>query len=179
MSPLKEGGTGSVSEAPRQPDFMPDKYECGSHNAIGIAGLNAALDWISQRTIEKLHAHDMDLVRTFLEGISNIDGLTYYGPQGVRDRVGVFSIRIDGFDPHDLSGALESSFGILTRSGIHCAPYAHETIGTASAGGTTRFSFGPFLSKQDVTFATDAMAEMAGAGGKSESPKTEIRNIFE
>jgi cysteine desulfurase family protein len=161
LRPLREGGTGSVSEAPRQPDFLPDKYECGSHNAIGIAGLGAALDWILEQTIEKLHDHDLDLTRTFLDGISDIEGLTYYGPQGIRGRVGVFSIRIEGFDAHELSAALESSFGILTRSGIHCAPYAHETIGTMALGGTTRFSFGPFLSKQDVKFATDAIAEVA------------------
>jgi cysteine desulfurase family protein len=161
LRPLKEGGTGSISEEPRQPEFMPDKYECGSHNAIGIAGLSAGVEWILNQTVEKLYAHDLDLVRTFIEGVSNIEGLTYYGPQGVRDRVGVFSVRVDGFEPHELSGALESSFGILTRSGIHCAPYAHETIGTAPLGGTTRFSFGPFLSKQDVKFATDALAEIA------------------
>jgi cysteine desulfurase family protein len=161
LRPLKEGGTGSISEEPRQPDFMPDKYECGSHNAIGIAGLGAALDWITEQTIEKLHAHDTDLVRTFLDGISGIDGLTCYGPQGVRNRVGVFSIRIEGYEPQELSMALEGSFGILTRSGIHCAPYAHETIGTAALGGTTRFSFGPFLSKQDVKFVTDAIAQVA------------------
>lgn len=161
LRPLKEGGTGSISEESRQPDFLPDKYECGSHNAIGIAGLGAALQWVGEQTIQKLHAHDLDLVRTFIEGISDIPGLTYFGPQGVRDRLGVFSIRIDGFEPHELSAVLESSFGLLTRSGIHCAPYAHEAIGTASMGGTTRFSFGPFLSKQDVKFATDAIADVA------------------
>ena len=121
LATLKEGGTGSISEEPRQPDFLPDKYECGSHNAIGIAGLGAVLDWIDQRKIESLHAHDQDLVRTFLDGISDVEGLTYFGPQGVRDRVGVFSVRIDGYEPHELSAALENSFGILTRSGIHCA----------------------------------------------------------
>jgi selenocysteine lyase/cysteine desulfurase len=75
--------------------------------------------------------------------------------------VGVFSVRIDGYDPHELSAILESHYGILTRSGIHCAPLAHETIGTASLGGTTRLSFGPFLSVQDGKFATDALAEIA------------------
>ncbi|HXE52929.1 MAG TPA: aminotransferase class V-fold PLP-dependent enzyme, partial [Tepidisphaeraceae bacterium] len=64
-------------------------------------------------------------------------------------------------DPHELSAILESSYGILTRSGIHCAPLAHEAIGTASTGGTTRFSFGPFVTKQDVKFATDALAQIA------------------
>ena len=161
MWPIRQGGTGSISELHSQPDFMPDKFESGSQNAIGIIGLSEGVQWILDEGIEKLYNHDLDLARTFLEGISSIDGLTYYGPQGIRHRVGVFSIRLEEFDPHELSAALESSFGILTRSGIHCAPLAHTALGTINCGGTTRFSFGPFLSKQDVKFATDALAEMA------------------
>jgi cysteine desulfurase/selenocysteine lyase len=158
---IREGGTGSVSEQDRQPDFMPDKYEPGSHNAIGIAGLSEGVKWVLDQTVEKLAAHDTDLVRTFIEGASDIEGLTVYGPRGVKNRIGVFSIRIEGCDPHELSAILESSYGILTRSGIHCAPLAHEAIGTAAQGGTTRLSFGPFVSKQDVKFATDAAAQIA------------------
>jgi cysteine desulfurase family protein len=158
---LKEGGTGSVSESDRQPEFLPDKYEPGSHNAIGIIGLSEGVKWITEQTIEKLTARDTDLVRTFLGGIDGIEGLASYGPPGVRNRIGVFSVRIDGYDPHELSAILESQFGILTRSGIHCAPLAHAAIGTAKRGGTTRFSFGPFLSPQDVKYATDALAEIA------------------
>jgi cysteine desulfurase/selenocysteine lyase len=161
LKTLKEGGTGSVSEDDRQPDFLPDKYEPGSHNAIGIIGLGEGVKYVADKTVETLHAHDVDLVRTFLEGISNIDGLTYFGPQGVRNRIGVFTIKIDGYDPQELSAILESQFGILTRSGIHCAPLAHAAIGTLETGGATRFSFGPFLSKQDVKYATDALGEIA------------------
>ncbi|MGB7156939.1 MAG: aminotransferase class V-fold PLP-dependent enzyme [Tepidisphaeraceae bacterium] len=161
LRPLKEGGTGSISEQPIQPDFLPDKYEPGSHNAIGIAGLAQGVRWVAEQTVEKLHAHDLDLVRTFLEGVSDVEGLTYYGPQGVRNRIGVFSVRIDGYDAHELAAILETTYGILTRPGIHCAPLAHATLGTAHAGGTTRLSFGPFLSKQDVKYATDALAEIA------------------
>jgi len=161
LRPLKEGGTGSVSEADRQPDFMPDRFEAGSHNAIGIAGLSAGVKWILDRGIETLAAHDRELTLTFIEGVSDIAGLTYYGPRGPRDRVGVFSVRLDGYDPHELAMVLETSYGILTRAGIHCAPLAHEAIGTASLGGTTRFSFGPFVSAQDVQYATDALAQIA------------------
>lgn len=163
LRPLKEGGTGSVSEQDRQPEFMPDKYEPGSHNAIGIAGLSQGVKWIADQTIEKLAAHEAALIATFLDGVSGIDGVTCYGPQGVKDRVGVFSIRVDGYDPHELSAVLESAYGILTRSGIHCAPLAHEALGTASLGGATRFSFGPFLSQQDVQYAVDALAQIAAA----------------
>lgn len=157
----KEGGTGSVSEEDRQPDFMPDRFEPGSHNAIGIAGLNEGVNWILNEGIDRLREHDLDLVRVFIDGCSNVEGLTYYGPQGVRNRLGVFSVRIDGYDPHELAMVLESNYGILTRPGIHCAPLAHQTLGTTQFGGTTRFSFSPFLSKQDVKFATDALAEIA------------------
>jgi cysteine desulfurase family protein len=158
---LREGGTGSISEDDCQPDFLPDKYEPGSHNAIGIIGLSEGVQYIVDQTVEKLASHDLDLVRTFLEGVSNIEGLTYFGPQGVRNRIGVFTVRIDGYDPQELSAILESQFGILTRSGIHCAPLAHAAIGTLETGGATRFSFGPYLSKQDVKYATDALGEIA------------------
>ena len=163
LRPLKEGGTGSVSELDRQPDFMPDKYEPGSHNAIGIAGLSEGVKWVTEQTVEKLAAHDRELICTFIEGVGDIEGLTVYGPQGVRNRSGVFSIRVDGYDPHELSAILETSYGILTRPGIHCAPLAHEALGTAAGGGTTRLSFGPFVTMQDVQYATDALAQIAGA----------------
>jgi cysteine desulfurase family protein len=161
LSTIMEGGTGSVSENDRQPDFLPDKYEPGSHNAIGIAGLLEGLRWISGRTIEKISSHESDLIRAFIEGISDVEGLTCFGPRGVRNRVGVFSVRIDGLDPHELSAILETHYGILTRSGLHCAPLAHQALGTTNYGGTTRLSFGPFLSVQDIHYAADALAQIA------------------
>jgi selenocysteine lyase/cysteine desulfurase len=106
LAPIREGGTGSISEHDRQPDFLPDKYECGSHNANGIAGLSAALGWIEEQTIEKLHAHDLDLARTFLDGISDIEGLTTSAPQGVKTASAFFRPR-RRHGPMDLSAALE------------------------------------------------------------------------
>lgn len=157
----REGGTGSISEEPRQPELMPDRYESGSHNAVGLAGLSEAVAWILEQTPEHLAQHTLDLTRTFIEGVSGIETLTYYGPQGVKDRLAVFSVRMGGLDPHELSSILEASYGILTRSGIHCAPLIHQALGTLDIGGTTRFSFGPFLTPQDVKFATDVLAEIA------------------
>lgn len=163
MLPLKEGGTGSISEQPRQPDFMPDRFESGSHNAIGIAGLSEGVQWLLNRGMPQVVAHDRELIATFIEGVSTMEipGLRYFGPQGVANRVGVFSVRMDGFTPHELALVLESRYGILTRPGIHCAPLAHEAIGTLSSNGTTRFSFGPFLSAGDVNYATDCLADLA------------------
>jgi cysteine desulfurase family protein len=158
---IREGGTGSVSELDVQPDFLPDKYEPGSHNAIGIIGLGAAVRWVAGQTVEKLAAHDRDLIGTFLDGIADVDTIRYFGPRGVRNRVGVFSVVVAGFTPAQLAAELETQFGILTRPGLHCAPLAHRAIGTADTGGTTRLSFGPFLSPQDVQYAADALCYLA------------------
>lgn len=167
MSPLVEGGTGSVSEEPTQPTFMPDRFESGSHNAIGLAGLAAALKWIEGRTIKALHEHDLALSRRFLEEITDCEGLTVYGPTDPPQRVAVFGLRVAGFDPAELSAALDADFGILSRSGIQCAPLAHETIGTLATGGTTRLSFGAFNSLDDVSRCTAALRELATAAAPS------------
>lgn len=164
MVTIREGGTGSVSELDRQPDFMPDRFEPGSHNAIGIIGLSEGVNWILEQGVAKLWEHQQNLCRVMIDGLSDtgeMPGLTYFGPQGIKHRCGVFSVRIQGFDhPQSLSDLLEMEYGLLTRSGIHCAPLAHRTIGTHALGGTTRFSFGPFLTKQDVKYACDALGQI-------------------
>ena len=164
MRTVKEGGTGSVSELDTQPDFMPDRFEPGSHNAIGIIGLSEGVQWILDQGVDAVWEHEQELVREMLKGLKDKDrmpGLTFYGPQDEKNRCGVFSIRIDGFDkPVTLSDVLEERFGLLTRSGIHCAPLAHKTIGTHGLGGTTRMSFGPFLTTDDVQYACDAVSKI-------------------
>lgn len=173
MSTYRQGGTGSKSELDVQPDFMPDRFESGSHNAIGILGLSEGVQWLLDRGVDNLWKHEQGLIRTMIEGLHHwnsgelIDGVTLYGPPGVNDRCGVFSVRIQGYDqPVALSDALEQEYGILTRSGIHCAPLAHKTVGTHHLAGTTRFSFGPFLTSQDVKYACDAVADIAAKTGQ-------------
>ncbi|MCG8404751.1 MAG: aminotransferase class V-fold PLP-dependent enzyme [Phycisphaerales bacterium] len=162
LRPLTEGGTGSVSEAPVQPDFMPDRFEPGSHNAIGLAGLAAALQWIETRTIESLRSHELALSTRFLERTAaGSDTLTIYGPQNPQDRVAVFSVCIEGMEPAELATLMESEFRILTRAGIHCAPFAHETIGTTRQGGTTRLSFGAYNTLADIDRCAEALEMLA------------------
>lgn len=162
LRPLKEGGTGSFSELDRQPDFMPSKYEAGSLNAPGIIGLLEGVRWVAKRTIPDLRAHDSHLVEIFLDALKGCRGITLYGPGNTDGRIGVFSVRIEGFEPQELSAILESHYGVLTRSGLHCAPHTHQLLGTAPLGGTTRLSFGPFLTEVDVQFAAHAMRKIAG-----------------
>jgi len=161
LDPIRQGGTGSLSEHDRHPDFLPDRYESGSHNAIGIIGLLEGVRWINRQGIQNLAAHDRELIATFIEGLADIRGLTLHGPQGVLHRTGVFSVTLDGFQPYELSAALETGYGVLTRPGLHCAPLIHQTLGTLKTGGTTRFSFGPFICPPDVGYAADALAQIA------------------
>ena len=164
MTTVKAGGTGSVSENDHQPDFLPDRFETGSHNAIGIIGLSEGLKWILDKGIDNLWRHEQALCAAMIEGLTGngkMPWLRLYGPQGIKHRCAVFSVRIEGYDsPQMLSDILENEYGILTRSGIHCAPLAHETIGTRTIGGTTRFSFGPFNTIHDVQYACDALGHI-------------------
>ena len=159
---LRQGGTGSNSELDVQPEFLPDKYEPGSHNAIGLIGLSESLKYILERGVENLWEHDRELTGAMLKVVGrDLPGLTWYGPRKLAQRVGVFCVRLENYEkPQDLSDALETRFGLLTRSGIHCAPLAHQTIGTYDVGGTTRFSFGAFTTIEDVTALGDALEEL-------------------
>ncbi len=162
MQTIREGGTGSVSELDVQPGFLPDRFEPGSHNAIGLVGLSAGVDWLLERGVDSLWQHELELIELMISGLQDIPGVTLYGPPGAEHRTGVFSIRMDGIpQPQQLSDRLEAEHGLLTRSGLHCAPLAHRTIGTADLGGTTRLSFGPFLTRPDIERTLDAIAAIA------------------
>ena len=167
LQTMKEGGTGTISEQPVQPATMPDRFEIGSHNAIGLAGLSEGAAWVLGRGVDALRSHDVELCELFMDLAEPIEGLTIFGPRDAGRRSGVFSVNVAGMAPGDLAGTLESDFGILTRPGVHCAPLAHRTIGTHPAG-TCRLSFGPFTTGDDVHVAADALsriAQRAAVGG--------------
>ncbi|MFW6062075.1 MAG: aminotransferase class V-fold PLP-dependent enzyme, partial [Planctomycetota bacterium] len=157
---MKEGGTGTVSEQAVQPETIPDKYEIGSHNAVGLAGLAEGIQWLLEQGVEQIRRHDEDLCRLFLERTEGVENLTVYGPRDLAHRAGVFSVRVGGLTPQELAELLERDFGLLTRPGVHCAPLAHKTIGTHPVG-TCRFSFGPFTTEDNVRHAAAALAQIA------------------
>ncbi len=166
MTTYREGGTGSVSESDTQPNFMPDRFEPGSHNTLGLVGLSEGVSWILERGVDQLHRHQRTLCQAFMTALDAADtpGLHLYGPRELDRRCGVFSIRIDGYEnPQSLSDVLEAEYGILTRSGLHCAPGAHATLDTLKRGGTTRLSFGPFTLVEDVVRAAEAIAAICQA----------------
>jgi cysteine desulfurase family protein len=148
IEPLRFGGTGSASEFPTQPSNLPDKYESGSHNMVGIYGLTESLKWIHKRGVLQLHQHEMNLCDAFIRALRTIPSVKIVGPQTSSNRCGVFSLSFEE-DPSTIANRLESS-GICARAGLHCAPHAHETMGTTQRGGTVRVSFGPFHTEEDI-----------------------------
>jgi cysteine desulfurase / selenocysteine lyase len=165
MRTYREGGTGSESEQPEQPRELPDRFEAGSHNAVGIAGLLAAVRWILARGVAALREHELALCGDMLERLRGIPGLTTFGPVDAAQRVGVFSVRLEGLDPAELAALLEVEYGLLSRAGLHCAPFAHRAIGTLATGGTTRFSFGAFTTLEDIATLADALTALARRTG--------------
>ena len=166
IEPVRQGGTGSRSEQDTQPTEMPDRYESGSHNTLGIAGLLAGVEWLLERTVAGLRAHEVGLIKTFLRRFPGADaGYRLLGPTDPARRVGVFSITHKTLTPAELARALEDRAGVLCRAGLHCAPGAHESLGTGANGtGACRLSVGPFSTRDDVRSACECLGSIGRAG---------------
>ncbi len=165
FEPLMMGGTGSLSEKDEQPDFLPDRYESGTLNVHGIAGLNAALGWLREKGIDAIRRHELELIEGLLEGLSSIRGVVVYGSGEPAARVAVVSFNVEGMDPASVAEILDREYGIATRHGLHCAPWAHRCIGTYPVG-TVRLSLGPFNTPDDVEYVVNAISRIAeGAHG--------------
>jgi len=160
IEPLCVGGTGSRSESEEQPDFMPDRYEAGTPNTVGIAGLQAGVDFVLSEGVDQINSREEELVKTFMEGIKGLAGVTLYGQTDTHKRTPVVSFNIAGMDPAAVALELDERFKIMARSGIHCAPSAHKTIGTYPQG-TVRFSFSYFNTQEQIAKAIDAIRKIS------------------
>ena len=156
LTPLIAGGTGSFSHLETMPTHMPDAFEAGTLNLPGIIGLNEGLSYIESQGMENIHNHELALTQAFLEGLQSIDVVNIVGKQDIQDRTAVVSITIDSMDLASIAYELESTYHIMTRVGLHCAPRAHQTLGTYPEG-TVRFSFGYANTHEDVVSALSAL----------------------
>ena len=162
LEPLITGGTGSISHTEEVPDFLPDRFEAGTLNLPGIAGLNASLNWLLSQTEGSILAHELMLTERFLRGMEEAEEaglLRIVGKHGTEGRTGVVSIVPTQTDPAELAYKLDEEYGIATRVGLHCAPSAHRTLGTWP-GGTVRFSFGVFNTEREIDEAVEAIKRM-------------------
>jgi cysteine desulfurase family protein len=160
ISPLQYGGTGSQSELLSQPQMMPDRFESGTLNAPGIAALGAGVKFILETGLEAIRGHARELTAMFMEGLKELPGITIYGPADISRRLPVISLNMKGISPGEASTWLAAKYDIVTRSGLHCAPLAHKTIGTIKTG-TLRFSLSFFNTAYEVRQTVAALQELA------------------
>ena len=164
MESLIAGGTGSISHTEVMPDFMPDRFEAGTMNLPGIVGLHAGLGWIRETGMEQIRSHELALTRQFLEGLKSMDPyekrLRVVGKKDTEGRTGVVSVQTVRRELAQTAYELDVQYGIMTRVGLHCAPSAHQTLGTFPTG-TIRFSFGWWNTREEAALALQALDELS------------------
>ncbi len=184
LRPLKRGGTGTHSEQPEQPSQFPDLLESGTLNNVGIAGLGAGVRFILEHGVQRIREHEKELCKAFVDGLKSVAGLTLYGPLKPDEQVPVVSLTFDAalpdglhlsfggcggrsipatfesVHPQEAGTLLSDRFDISVRVGLHCAPLAHQALGTFPDG-TVRFSFGFFNTLDEVHVAVRAVKEIA------------------
>ncbi|MCX5807802.1 MAG: aminotransferase class V-fold PLP-dependent enzyme [Proteobacteria bacterium] len=159
LTPLKFGGTGSKSESVEHPEFMPDKYECGTPNTPGIASLLGGLTFIEKTGYNNILKKKMSLIKIFLNRISEIDGIIFYGNPENENSIPVMSINIKNKLPSEVGYELNKK-EIYVRVGLHCSPAAHQTIGTFPEG-TVRIAPGYFTTEDDIDIFIEALKDIA------------------
>jgi selenocysteine lyase/cysteine desulfurase len=152
MEPLVRGGTGSNSEFEEQPGALPDRFESGTPNGSGIAGLGAGVRFVLGKGVDEIRAHEAELTRTLVAGLSAIPGVCVYGPDDARHRTAVVSFTVPARQVSEIGLRLEEEFGVLCRVGLHCAPAMHRILGTFPEG-TVRFAPGIFTAESDIQAA--------------------------
>ncbi len=160
VSPLIRGGTGSQSALLDMPAFLPDRLEPGTHNIPGIAGLLAGLSYLLVRGTDAIRREENGLLTAAVERLSTLPGLTLWAGGAPEHQTGVLSFNLEGMDPEHLAEKL-SERGFALRAGLHCAPAAHQTVGTFPAG-TVRASFSPFNTMSNIDALAEAMEAIAG-----------------
>ena len=155
-NPLLLGGTGSLSHSLTQPDFLPDKFESGTLNIPGIIGLCEAIKFIKSEGLNTIYEHNSYLRSYLIAGILNIPNYKISGALDRKYGTSCVSITHSKLDISELSYILESDFNISNRSGLHCAPLAHKTIGTYP-NGTVRLSLGYFNTLEEIKYTIDSL----------------------
>ena len=160
LRPFKRGGTGSYSESEEQPDFLPDKYESGTANAAGIAGLRAGVRFVLEHGVESIQHHEEMLTARLLAGLQDIPAVHVYGPLHAGQQMATVSFNVRGLEPSEVELRLDEEYAILCRGGLHCAPSAHRTIGTYPRG-TVRLSLSYLNTIGQVDTALEAVYDIA------------------
>lgn len=145
----RRGGTGAVAPGLDMPTELPDALEAGTSNAVGFAGLLAAIEARDPETARREHEHEIAMTARIIAGLSAMPNATVYGLPGVEGRTPVVLFNLDGIPARELAAGLDAEADIAVRGGVHCAPLVHESIGTAPAG-AVRASPGPTTTAEQI-----------------------------
>lgn len=159
LEPLKTGGTGSRSEQPEQPDFLPDRYESGTPNLLGIAALKGSLRFLSETGLEAIRDKERRLFQKLFKGLSSREGVRLYGPPDTAQRTATICLNLAGREPQEVSYLLDRLYDIQTRSGLHCSPWSHRALGTFPEG-AVRVSLGFFNTEAEIDTLLAAVDEI-------------------
>jgi cysteine desulfurase family protein len=164
LTPLVEGGTGSRSQYEDQPADLPDRYESGTLNGPGIAGLGAGIAYVQQLGVQSIQERLRELTALILRELSQTPGVTVYGPGDPAKQTAVVSFTVESMDTARVSTILDERYGILTRAGLQCSPSAHKTLDTFHrTGGTVRVSLSVLNTHEEVCYFGEALRELSQA----------------
>jgi cysteine desulfurase family protein len=157
----RAGGTGVRSAVRTHLDEYPYRLEYGTLNILGVAGLQAGLKWIKKKGLNNIHEQEMKLTAMLRDGLKDIEEVTLYCQDDLKDHISVFLFNIDGLEALNTATILDVDYNIACRSGLHCAPLVHEQLGTDKIRGAVRFGIGPFNTEAQIKTAVKAVKEIA------------------
>lgn len=160
IRPLLRGGSGVHSFDRQQPAAYPTRLEAGTLNSHGIAGLDAAVDYLLSEGVAAIEKREQALMWRFYENVCDIDGVQVYGDFAAQQRAAIVALNIRDYDSAEIADVLFADYGIATRPGAHCAPRMHQALGTVQQG-VVRFSFSVFNTEDEVDAAIQAVRELA------------------
>lgn len=159
IRPLKTGGSGVQTYSRTHPSQMPTALEAGTLNAHGLAGLDAALDYLKDTGIDVIRKKEQELMWYFYQKVLEIPGITVYGNFDSQERCPMVSLNVKDYDSSEVSDFLFTEYGISTRPGAHCAPLMHQAMGTEKQG-AVRFSFSHYNTIEEIDIAVQALKEL-------------------
>lgn len=157
----RAGGTGVRSAIKTHLYEYPYRLEYGTLNTMGVAGLHAGLKWIEKKGLENIHEHEMKLTTMLRDGLKDVEGMSVYCQDDLKDHISIFPFNIDGFEALNTGTILDVDYNIACRTGLHCAPLVHEHLGTLKIHGAVRFGIGPFNTEEHIKIAIEAVKEIA------------------
>lgn len=160
INPTSFGGTGSHSFSMNQPMEMPDRLESGTLNTPGIAGLNAGVKYVLDKTVINIENEERKLCDYLLSKLKQIEGIKIYGPLESKNRIPVVGFNYKDYDPGEISYIFDKEFSIASRPGIHCAPLVHKYFKTIDMGGMIRISLNHFNTRAEIDYLIESLIDI-------------------